>query len=164
MFYRYIRPIKFNEDRMELETHALGGVCLRFDEHADGKLWFAHARCHDKELFSKEVAKKIADHRAQNAIKHGCEGLFGRFQYSKDTALLCEQVVDWCENWKPPSRASIVMSDYLAQELYDLAKSIAKIMSSNVQETIKAEIWKSGVQAINSREMYKKISEVNEYD
>lgn len=150
-FYRYIRPVKFNQSRVELDTLPRGGICLRFDENEDGTLWFTFSRCHGDELFSKEVAKRIADNRAKTARPEFC----GAFRPSKITEVLVEQVIDWCDEWRAPiGNRWYVTGLYLEQEYRALARALEQLITSNLAEKHKADVWKEGLAAIDTRELY----------
>ena len=154
-FYRYIRPVKFNEHRVELETLPHGGICLRFDENEDGTLWFTFSRCHSDELFSKEVAKRIADNRAKAAHSAPRHELCGSLTPSKVTEVLVEQVIDWCEAWTAPIDTRwYVTGLYLEQEYRALARALELLVASNLSEKHKADVWKEGLAAIDTRELY----------
>lgn len=154
-FYRYIRPQLFNETRVELQTVPHGGVCLRFDTSADGTLWFSHARCHGDELFSKSVARKVVDSRAAMYAQHA--SCFGGIQPTKDTDVLVEAVIAWCNSWVP-SDDSVLLNKYVAVELSELSKTLAALVADNHREAARAEIWKMGISAKNVGLAYENLS------
>ena len=155
LFYRYIRPTRFNSNRMELETVLHGGICLRFEDNPDGTLWFAASRCHAEELFSKDVAKRIANHRARNyqAANFVKLGYLGGLEFTKETDLLVEQVIDWCMEFKPPEKN--VHAFYLKTELHSLGTALESIMQQNATNRNKAEVWIAGLEATNVKKQYK---------
>lgn len=159
IFYRYIRPVKFNEKRLEFETQPKGGVCLRFQSYPEtSSLWFTHARCNSTELFSKEVAKRIADVRAHEIISEATEAIHGPILYDKNPLVLCERVADFCADWSLPEKRSVSFQ-YLRQEFRELGTVLENILVSNAQERIKAEIWKSSISATNTKTQYRTLYE-----
>lgn len=62
--YRYHRPIEYNARRIgETRPSLYGGICFRFEERERDQI-VTFSVCHPTELFSKSVAKRIADERA----------------------------------------------------------------------------------------------------
>lgn len=150
VFYRYIRPVKFNEVRAELETLPRGGICLRLDD-LGGALSFSYARCHDDELFSKDVAKRIADNRARS-----WQNLEMLIEPSKNPKLLAERVIEAAEAWRAPIDSRwYVAGQYVEIELRALAHNLEALMISNAREEAKALIWKAGVEAIDTAARYR---------
>ena len=150
-FYRYIRPLKFNEARVELETLTTGGVCLRFDQNEDGALRFSYARCHEDELFSKLVAKRIADNRASTiADVH-------TIPFMQNVENLCLAVIEYCSE-EHESTHSPAVSKYLNLELKQLGGALELIVARNQREREKAEIWRSGIAAAHYGDRYESLS------
>lgn len=159
IFYRYIRPVKFDEKRLEFQTQPKGGVCLRFEFYPEtSTLWFTHARCNGTELFSKEVAKRIADARAFNSKAEGTEAIHGPILYDKNPLVLCERVADFCADWTLPEKHTVSFQ-YLRQEFRELGTVLENILVLNAQERIKAEIWKSSISATNTKTQYRTLYE-----
>lgn len=158
IFYRYIRRTKFNEQRMELETLPHGGICLRFEQQEDGTLFFSHARCYNDELFSKQVAKRIADHRAKNyqAAGYVKAGYLGNLEYTEETTLLAEQVIDWCMEFVPPVKA--VHGQYLKNELSALGFALEQLVLENTENKLRSEVWIAGMKSTNLSKKYKDLS------
>jgi hypothetical protein len=159
-FYRYIRPVKLNEHRLELETVPHGGVCLRFDEAPDGTLFFTHARCHHEELFSKAVAKRVADQRATNR-----QGLVGQpapptVPMAMDPTILTEEVIKAAAAWDPAwfDLGENFYMTYMKLELRELKNALEQLIESNKRELAKAEIWKAGIAAAKHGERYESLS------
>jgi hypothetical protein len=159
-FYRYVRPVKLNEQRLELETVPHGGVCLRFDEAPDGTLLFTHARCHHEELFSKAVAKRVADQRANNR-----RGLVGQpapptVPMAMDPATLTAEVIKACVAWDPAwfDMGENFYMTYMKLELHELKSALEHLVASNRREQAKAEIWKAGLAAARHGERYESLS------
>ena len=147
-FYRYIRPVKFDGQRMALVTQPRGGVCLRFDENDDGTLTFAYASCPDTELFSKEVAKRMVDWRAS---KPAYKATVPR---SKNTDVLLEHVMDWCSWWKPDGDWEAA-SYYTVYDLRCFADALASLALKNKTEEMKLQTAKDVIQALDTKRMYK---------
>ena len=161
IFYRYIRPIKFDEHRLELDTLPRGGICLRFEEYRQGnKLWFTHSRCHADELFSKEVAKRIADTRAKAACtaKLHALGYLGDLEAVKETSELVDLVTCWCLNWIPPFDSSTYIRQYLRTEQRQLGVALQELVTRNTMERQKAEIWKAGITAAGHAARYEAVA------
>jgi hypothetical protein len=158
VFYRYIRPTRLNPQRFEIETLPRGGVCLRFQERGDGSLWFTHARCHEDELFSKNVARLIADSRAVTVTANARDGIhlvnefLGPIQQGPTEALV-EQVVEHCLSWVPPLNASIATKNYLVAELREVGHALLQICSVNTKERMKQAEWMAAANA--AKDMYK---------
>jgi hypothetical protein len=124
IFYRYVRPVRLNLERCEIETDPKGGVCLRFERNGDETLKFSFSRCHENELFSKEVAKRVADERALRAVDEP------KIENIADKHLLIEQVIDYCLSWKGDGS---VAHEYLGHEYRDLAYALLRIMKRAVK-------------------------------
>lgn len=138
IFYRYVRPLKFNRERCELETAPKGGVCLRFERVADEVLTFSFSRCHEDELFSKEVAKRVADDRAWRL--RTWEGPpRPEIQQTTEKSLLVEQVIDYCLSWRGSGSP---IQTYMEHEYRDLAIALVRILKKNVraQEQLDREL------------------------
>jgi hypothetical protein len=148
-FYRYVRPVKFDEKRLELNTNPRGGICLRFDENADGTLNFVHARCHEDELFSKDVAKRMVDWRASHP------SFTARIPSTKKTEVLLEDVMTWCLDWQPGTDEYVTL--YTMYELRCLGAALAELLTKNLQEEHKAAVWRAGIESIKTTEMYERM-------
>lgn len=155
-FYRYIRPIVFDDKRAETVTNPYGGVCLRFEAY-NHSLWFVHSRCLQNELFSKEVAKRVADQRAKQAkeSKFHEMGWCGWFPITKKTDELLGYVLEWSELWVPQVKEAGVL--YHAFELKELASALRLIQFSNAQQDKLTDDWKSSLAAANYTGMYEKF-------
>lgn len=128
-FYRYVRPLQLDENRLELVPLSTGGVLLRFEEHQDGTLSFTHARCHPADHFSQQVARKVADQRAQTWIPQ-LYPILGGLQ-NRD---LIETVMQRCFS---PS-----LSDkygYLGMELTQLGSALNELLQRNAYLTLLLE-------------------------
>lgn len=155
VFYRYIRPARFLENRAEVVVSPNGGVCLRFEIYS-GQLWFTFARGSSKDRFSKDVAKKIADHRSMSAriVPIGDITPFAGIlpKVTKDTDELITLVIDWCLTWSAPETPT---GKFLQVEYDELAKQLAEIRLKNSQQEKTAEEWKSIQAAANFAGQYR---------
>lgn len=152
-FYRYIRPIRFDPKRVDVQTYARGGVCLRFEAHADGSLWFAHSRCHPDELFSKDIAKKIAYQRA-----YGTDPII-RSQMAielDDTLSMTLAVINWCLTWSPIPYPPII--EYAKAELRQLGHALDEIVILNSQEHQKMADWQAIQESAHYKDDYDRLS------
>jgi hypothetical protein len=162
-FYRYIRPFLFNEKRAELQTSPHGGICLRFEEHPHGGLWFSHARCHSNEVFSKVVAKKIVDGRANKYSSTGNDSMarvdrgdFGTFPYTQNTLELVDHVINHCKTWKAPlDKRWYVTNQYLENEFKELADALELMEYQNDLNFAKAGIWAAGIASTDITGQYR---------
>lgn len=157
-FYRYVRPLQFNEQRVELETKPHGGICLRFDEMTDG-LSFTHARCHSSELFSKSVARRIVDARGTQLASTPAQP---RVLNAMNALELTERVIESCRAWNSNSKEVLAM--YYKLELTELATALDKLLAENATASAKAEIWKAGLAAINYTEKYRTDDPYDRYE
>lgn len=136
IFYRYVRPIQFDPKRVDVQTQARGGVCLRFEMHPNETLFFTHARCHPDELFSKGIARKIADQRAEALdplIKIEMQLVLA------EPPFLIEDVIAWCLAWDPVPYPPVV--PYVKNELRELGAVLSDIVQFNLQEYKKMQDW-----------------------
>jgi hypothetical protein len=158
-FYRYIRPVKLNEQRLELETLPRGGICLRFDER-DGELEFTHSRCHTDELFSKAVAKRVADFRAANRLNLVGQPPPPTVPMTMDPVILVDEVIKSCTAWDPMifDLGQNFYLTYMKLELHELKNALERLVDSNLREQEKAEIWKAGIAAAKHGERYESLS------
>lgn len=153
-FYRFYRPVRFDERRIELMTQEKGGICLRFDEneHLPGVLQFNFARCRDDELFSKSVAKQIADHR--QSMDHD----FPSVPFSENATVLAYAVIAYCsdehEHRTPITHAAEVAWSYRQIALRDFGHALRDLIDSNQRETAKLRIWQAGLEAAHYGEQY----------
>jgi len=158
IFYRYIRPAVFNITRAELETNPRGGICLRFEKGEGDLLYFSHSRCDDSELFSKAVAKNIADRRA---IETAEDENRPTVQASKDTRVLVEQVIEACQHcWEVSSQATAV---YRKLESRELAAALEKMMLKNYDVKARAHIWRAGIAATGTAAFYSNCQNKGSY-
>ena len=153
IFYRYVRPVRFDSKRVEVQTFSRGGVCLRFEAHANETLFFTHSRCHPDELFSKDIARKIADHRAESmasVIKNEMQLVL------TEPSFLIEDVIEWCSNWDPVPYPPIV--SYAQDELRQLGSILSAIVNVNLQERQKMQDWVTIQSAANFQDNYDRLS------
>lgn len=158
-FYRYIRPLKFTEAKTELEVLPRGGICLRFETAEDSNLYFTYSRCYDDELFSKSVAKAVADTRAKNQAET-LGSARPKIPFNQDTIALVQDILDACDNWAlSVSEAdgffrdnAIIKYEYL--ELQSFRSALENLVQENVKQEIRARKWASGLQNLCIEQQY----------
>lgn len=159
ILYRYVRPMKFDPKRGEGVTAARGGVCLRFESFhgigaGAGPMWFSHSRCHPDELFSKDIARKIAIERAQTMDPSLIRDHMS-FDMA-DQATMVRNVIHWCETWDPVPYPPLV--EYARWEFHALARSLTEIVNYNQQEVQKMRVWIDISAAARIRDQYGNLS------
>lgn len=161
VFYRYVRPVLFNAKRAELVTQKKGGICLRFQEQA-GELWFTSAMCDHTQLFSKDVAKCIADDRALFAITSGMAmaGYHGPIcKVTKNSDELIDAVIKFCMNPQFESiddlhRLSDVQEQYWLHEYKNVGTYLHVLSTSNKSQEEMLQHYKDAVSASNVTQSY----------
>ncbi len=153
-FYRFIRPQAIDSTRAELKTNPKGGVCLRFEPSGD-YLWFTHSRRETDSLFSKEVAKKLADTMAVVVKQNGWHelGYCGRLPITKNTDELIASVIQWAAKttFDEDCQPSVF---YLLQETKDMIISLQNILTTNKNQRENLENWKKVLAAANFQSVY----------
>lgn len=150
IFYRYYRPCQYNPVRAEIETAPHGGICLRVESLDTGDMWFTHARCNKKELFSKKVARQIVDHRAFEQLHIRDE--LPHLNWTLNPTSLIIEVVSQIEQWAPPD--SQVFTHYLAIEYKELVHTIKSIVAQNKLAAFKANEHQLHLAASNYKGFY----------
>jgi hypothetical protein len=154
-FYRYIRPTRFDETRLEFNTQPRGGICLRFEETPEAGLWFTFSRCHPEDPFNKALAKKLADARAV-VIKSDPAALaaIGAIGYSQDVTELAASVIDHCRSWKWSSSIGPLVAHYMGIEWLGFADALDELMAANHREKEKGRIWLTAARAMEMASIY----------
>lgn len=68
VLFRYVRPVEFVPKRFgEFRTSLYGGICFRL-ESLDVAQRVSFSICHPKDLFDKDVARRIATERAERRL------------------------------------------------------------------------------------------------
>lgn len=156
-FYRYIRPQRFNEKRMDLTTMSHGGICLRFEELPEGDLFFTYSRCHKEDFFNKGVARLIADDRATVAKSDPrVLEMLRHLPNSQNTDLLAYAIILKCRKLSTSDEHPLVQR-YMQQEYASFADVLEDIYLSNETEArrcaswkkVTADMWKSTYQEHN---------------
>jgi hypothetical protein len=149
IFYRYIRPLKLNEKRLELQTLPYGGICLRLESLEEGDLFFTYARCHPKEFFNKDVARTIADERAGHALSDVriMQQLRG-IPNTQNTILLVESIIVRCGMMDVSHEHSIVQR-YMHAEYSKFASALQNLFNNNQKEKLRAVAWQKGLQDVS---------------
>lgn len=157
-FYRYIRPVKFDEKRYEFITLPRGGICLRLDPVDSVRLSFAYSRCHPEDHFNRTVAKFIADGRAMaNASDPRLLALTAGIPNLHDPTELCNAIIRHVRTWKPADEPRII-EVYLKNEWAGFADALERIVVHNEKEKEKARIWLLAAGAMEMAEAYKEKS------
>lgn len=142
LFYRYLRPQRFNEKRAELTTLPQGGICLRFEELPEGDLFFTYARCHPSDHFNKEVARLIADDRAAAAKSEPrVLELLRHLPNSQNTDLLVQAIIRKCKMMDVSSQHFLVQH-YMKNEYQVFAEVLELLYLKNQGEERRCELWK----------------------
>lgn len=144
VFYRYIRPQRFNEKRCELTILPQGGICLRFEELPEGDLFFTYARCHPSDHFNKDVARTIADDRA-NVAKSDERVLkyLRRLPDSQLTDLLVHAVLLRVRQMeKEVANEGPLISKYMQMEYSKFAEALHEMYTTNIRQEDRCEAWK----------------------
>lgn len=120
VLYRYLRPEQYSFRRREIQTAPRGGVCFRI-ETDEGEQHFSYSICHPTEIFSKDVARRIVDGRAE----HG----FGFYIELQSTSLesICEAALRLASDWN-----SVASESPTARELYQSAD--LGVLAQRIQE------------------------------
>lgn len=159
-FYRYVRPIGADVKRSEMQTLPHGGVCLRFDfneKYPDGYT-FSHARCHSQELFSKAVARRLVDERAEQMAKLSFKD-FPKVSVTMDADQLVHNVVLESLLWDPEVKgASVAFIEYFKLELRELASSLIELLAIRSSEHAKIETWNDIISATKFRDQYANLN------
>ena len=147
VFYRYIRPVTFNTTRLEFETLATGGICLRFEELSTTTLLFTYSRCHLEDHFNKKVAKAVADKRSEAAKLD--DRLMSMMSIdtplSMDTASLIATVIKHCREWKPEPEEHLPIIHYLIIEWQGFANALENLNNVNLAQERIGTVWKGVV-------------------
>lgn len=141
MFYRFVRPQSFKQHRSAMIALPHGGVCLRFEQLPEGDLFFAHSRCGDNELFSRDVARRVADTRAEQLKKQPevLKVVRGVPFTWLDTPHLVGAVIERCRSIEPTD--TVLIDHYLATELELLATTLEQLLANNAHQHRLAESW-----------------------
>lgn len=144
-FYRYIRPQRLNEKRMELQTLPHGGICLRFEELPEGDLFFTYARCHPEDFFNRDVARAIADDRAAVA-KTDIRVLtqLRSLPNTQSTGQLIHSVICRCRLMNVSAEHAVIQR-YMRQEYLGFANVLEQLEETNRLEELRCTAWKKGM-------------------
>lgn len=144
-FYRYLRPLKLNEKRLELQTLPRGGICLRFEELPEGDLFFTYARCHPEDYFNRDVARVIADDRAL-AAKSDVRVLtqLRSLPNTQSTSQLIHSVILRCRLMNVATEHALIQR-YMQQEYAGFADVLEQLEAANRREELRCAAWKKGL-------------------
>ena len=156
VFYRYIRPVKFDTSRLEFDTLSNGGVCLRFERNPDGTTLFTYSRCHSEDHFNKAVAKLVADQRATAAKSD--DRLLSTMSpdmhsVGEDAESLVYFIMAYCSEFDPSDHPFLI-AHYLSIEWKGFVEALSRIMKHNAKQREIGSIWIAAATAIGTTEMY----------
>jgi hypothetical protein len=166
--YRYVRPLRFDLARCELETCPTGGVALRFERYVrpGGEMvsWVIAARCHPTDDFSRAAARAALDGRARRllAMPEGRlmidRGDFGAFQLDnasvEDTV---DAVIAWASGPDPrlPTVGDVAWLRRLATtERAEVGAALRQVVATNRGAQTFAEVYAAGLAALGLAERY----------
>lgn len=163
VFFRFIRPVKFNQKRIELLTSANGGICLRCEPLGETML-VTYSRCHTDNVFNKDIAKIIANERA-DYLKSNDWGVGQSSQLplwqvpvTQNTELiiiLLQQKKTFSYNEKQNISPFEL---YYTLEWKKFISALSKLVYSNQKEQEKLEVWKSALAHSKLKTEYEKVS------
>ena len=156
VFYRYVRPFKFNTKRLDFDTLPNGGVCLRFEQNEDGTTLFTYSRCHPEDHFDKRVAKAIADARVDVAKTD--ERLVAIMSpdmrdIGQSTEELADFIIAYCRSFDCNDFPFLV-GHYLSIEWEGFSDALERIQKHNARELEIGRIWCTAVQAMDVAKLY----------
>lgn len=107
------------------------------------------------ELFSKEVAKKMADTVADNVREAGwhTQGYCGRLPITKNTSKLFDETISWVLRWQIDTSASPSLF-YLWHDNRDMILAMQNILTLNKQQEKIASDWQASMSAANFQQAY----------
>jgi hypothetical protein len=161
VFYRYIRPVKFDTKRFEFNTLPNGGICLRFERHADTEdVLFTYSRCHPDDHFNKAVAKKIADERAERA-KSDVRLLAAMSPHmggvGESAEELCAFLIAYCSEFDPADYPFLI-AHYLSIEWKGFVEALERIVKHNQREMEIGRVWMTAAGAVEAMHQYVQIN------
>lgn len=151
-FYRYIRPMRFDEHRFTMEPERDGGICLRFDTNPDGYLTFSFSCCSMEEHFSKPQAKLIADKQMEMVKSREEVWALASIEPSTVTEELLMDVLETSEQM--PLVHTPAMLGYFSREMKHMAAELRRILSHNDQEQLKAQHFVDAAKALRLDDLY----------
>jgi len=162
VFYRYIRPIRFDTKRFEFDTLPNGGICLRFERNPDGTTLFTYSRCHAEDHFNKQVAKSIADRRAQ-AAKSDDRLLSTMSPDMRGVGESAEELVPfimaYCSEFDPGAHPFLI-GHYLSIEWKGFVEALQRIVKLNDRELEIGRVWMAAAGAADAMAQYSQQSHI----
>jgi hypothetical protein len=157
-FYRYLRPLKFDPLRFEMTTVAKGGICFRFERRGGGLL-FTHSRCHPEDVFSRAVARSIADTRAKDAYSDArLVEMMTIPNISEALPDLLPHILRECRAFSPTGLSPIIHR-YISVEWQGLADQVEKLLARNWREQEMADVWIAASRAMKTAERYEALGD-----
>lgn len=155
VFYRYPRFMTFDQGRAELVPVRNGGACLRFQTHHDDPrcLWFTYGVSEENQPFSKTVAKKIADTRAESVELEDTQLYFGKIPFTQSSDELYLRVLEFCFS-QPLSPNTPPHIAYAQAGMMDFALWLRGLLLSNSIEQQRLQLHKDSIRAIDTHRRY----------
>lgn len=151
VLYRYLRPELYLFKRGEIRPAPRGGVCFRIKQHDDGESHLSYSICHPNEVFSKDVARRIVDGRAEYG--------FGFHVLLESTELnhICDVSLMIAGDWAALSKDSLSARElYQSADLQVLQQRIQEIQQSHRVVRALASLDHEVVGALDLKEKYAK--------
>ncbi len=125
---------------------------MRFELLPHGDRFFTYARCHPEDHFKKEVARRVADRRAEDAktdprILNAMRGL----PDDQNTDLMVHAVIRKCRNWQPPADTHQLVINYMTIEWRGFADALETLYYANLAQERRGEVWKDVVSELFRR-------------
>jgi hypothetical protein len=67
-FYRYLRPLKYDFKRFQIDTSPRGGICFYIRDDGNRLITLSYSICHEFDVFDKAVARTIAMQRFNHGV------------------------------------------------------------------------------------------------
>ena len=148
ILYRYLRPQHYNFDRNEAVTLKKGGICFRL-ETGEASTLMTYAMCHPADTFSKDVARKIADDRAQHRLG---------FYVPPDTMTIevaCAEALKLQGTYETLATGTEGARNlYLTAELPILRQRIQEILATHRAVNHLSQLDKDVIEGLNLRRLY----------
>jgi len=158
-FYRYLRPLEFNFKRHAVETTPNGGICFKVEDpeelphlrpnSAERQLTVSYSICNPKDLFDKEVAKRIADQRWEACHKYSF------LSKSVSVNVIARVMVDFYSSL--PKDTSTTIELYRIQDLRLLVDRINEIWIGHRRAWELSSLTTATIKAIGIEKAYEKL-------
>jgi len=159
-FYRYLRPLEFNFKRHAVEVTPNGGVCFRVEDPAElphlrpnrdeRMLTVSYSICNPKDLFDKEVAKKIADQRWEACHKYSF------LSRSVSANMIAKAIIDFYLSL-PQDPTGATLELYRTEDLRLLAQRLQSIWAGHRSAWHLSDLSRETIKAIGIEKAYERI-------